>query len=83
MHENTNLFGTTVCNPSKNDNSFQSFFIKKLQSKQVMFNQYDKPKDIKNILNYYFKQCKIQQIGYMTTFEATNFKYSDLQQQLL
>ena len=80
MDENTKLFGMTVCNPTQEilkRNRFKSlggFVISTAQRQGDMYNTQDTPQHVEDTLKQYFDDYKIEQVEFVTVFEAANFK---------
>lgn len=76
INEKTNVFGTTWLQPDMNDKSLAAFIINKQQKNGVLFNQNDQMEDLTSILNEHFAECNVETIGYITEFEACQYKKS-------
>mmetsp|Transcript_9141 Transcript_9141/g.14869 ORF Transcript_9141/g.14869 Transcript_9141/m.14869 type:complete len:257 (-) Transcript_9141:141-911(-) len=75
MDKNTSFWGSTITNiPDDAHTTFAKNYMRVLQNANYINNSNDSLKETEQIMDAYFENYTVKEIGYGITFEGTNFK---------
>lgn len=79
IDENSTLFGSTITNISEDGyTTFTKNYMRALQNTRYIQNTYDSIKIVDQIMDEFFDNYDIREIGYGITFQGTKFKKSKI-----